>query len=595
MKTKLLLFAFFGLLVQIASGQIFEINSPTNFNLNCALTASNYPTEISIYVFGDNGVGFLSNDKCANWQQLAIDPDNKRAIKSAIRANDSLLIVSGEKGLLKYSTDEGKTFQDLTLPETSPVNSLAYGGDSILFNHAKSITCWNLKTNQFKSITSHIKTAENQTCYLISSFNMTRVVCRSAFYPSNAKPVFAFSVKTAFPWAWGQLKNTYDSICSLSVVENYTLTSYIGKEAGKYVYEGYTTPSSLSTYQYRYFAELTKEQSIKSSAVIKGSYNFWHAGGGYDGKNGFIIKNGAVVKTTTTTLNSVINGNYGKQKQLSGEVIIVGNNGAIFSDCIDLAKAPIAVAIKDDYLVSDPTVSYGDSAVVDVSGSEIGVTYKILRGDTGGLVRTFAGTGQSWSFKVFSRLDNTYTILATKASYEVPLKDAAKVRVLVKVDYLVSDPKIQSGQTAVVTLSGSQIDLFYGLYSPDNVLLTTEVAGTGEAIEFQVKVTENVSLFVRVRRDNQLIDLNDRAVITIYPVSVRTIDLTKLAVFPNPCNDQVTISSYENCSVTISDINGRALQIFKLEQGDNNLSLLNLRPGIYFITTPSNVFKLIKQ
>jgi hypothetical protein len=604
MKKLLLFLAFFGLLVRMASGQVLEVNSPTKNNLYCAFSssASSESEDITLYVFGANGLGYVSKDKCASWQELVVDPSQQRSIRSSIMVNDTLLLVAGDNNLLKYSNNKGVTFKDLSLPDTSPVIGLACSGDSVLFNHEKSLTCWYLKTNTFKSSTDHLKASENQTCLFLSSYLATKVVTRSVLIISSTTKVLHFRVKTAYPWAWGQLNPSYDSICSLDATDRYTLISLQGKKVGQYVYEGYLTPEtpdSRSKFAYRYFPELTQSQTIKSSFVTRAHNNFWHVGGDNTGKNGFIIKDGVIIKKTPEfILNFVTSACYVDPKgnsNKSDEVIMVGNNGKIFSNRLDLKEAAVINAPKDDYLVSDPSVNFGEDATVTVSGSEVGVTYKVFEEGSGNLIFSFLGTGQAWNFLASTKISRNYNISASRDNSEVFLKDIAKVEIIMRTDYVVSDPKVVSGGTATINVSGSQKGLSYYIYDPVGNLVADMITGTGEPINFLVKVTENTTFLIRVNYGNQINDFPDHAVVTVWPLSVRTIDLSKLAVFPNPCDDQITISSYENISATISNISGQVIKIFQLEQGVNSLSVTDLKSGIYFLTTQKNVFKLIKQ
>lgn len=68
-----------------------------------------------------------------------------------------------------------------------------------------------------------------------------------------------------------------------------------------------------------------------------------------------------------------------------------------------------------------------------------------------------------------------------------------------------------------------------------------------------------------------------------------------LSVFPNPCQDLLTIKSWDYSVVKFIDISGRVLQEFELNPGENRVDVSSFKSGIYFLNFDGKTVKIIKQ
>lgn len=677
---------------------MLEINSPTVNDIYCAISVvpATNPEKLTLYVFGDNGLGYISNDKCATWQTINVDPLH-RSIRKAIWVNDTLMVVSGgtNNNLLKYSTDKGITFKDLTLSSGGQVNTVSYmARNFVLFHQATQLISWDIKNNTFTVVTSHVSVQCPEFYDGTSTYGKPLVVSKKTVQLGDG-PYSTYFVRKGYSsylfTDWGISAPFHDLITSITTTATRDLVSFRGKTVGQYVYQGSFDPGqSTQTPALVYFPTLTKDQAIKSSCIVPKSQAYWHCGGDDFGANGFIIKAGAVIKTVPDfVFNFIAPCAYVSEEGTQGSsdnVVVVGSKGKIFSDRTDLS-API-LPIKDDYLVSDetvivgdsarvtvsgseinilykvykatetipvytflgdgkswsfkvltlvdatynitatrnsdvvklkdvasikvnplpvdppktdyvvsdPMVNAGDSAKVTVSGSEIGVVYKVFEeGTTTPIIFTFNGDGKAWSFSVLTLADKNYFITATKGTAELKLKDIASVTLLVNIDYVVSDPKVKPGETALIQVSGSQKGLEYLLAFNGELINFKAVIGTGGPIEMPYKAGESIVLQVYVKYGTKVAILKDLANVTVEPTGVITVDLLKLAAFPNPCYDIITVNSGERSTATLIDQVGRTVMQLVLDQGRNELSVADLKPGLYFLTTQKHVFKLLKR
>ena len=698
MKAITIFLAGFGLIVQSAFGQMLDINSPTTDNLNCAISVvpSMDSQELTLYIFGDNGHGYVSKDKCATWQELIIDPVSKRSINQALRVSDNLMIVSGgpENDLLKYSDDKGFTFQDLSLLSGGRVNSISLMTNAlVLFHQAKQLTVWDTKTNSFSVVTTHINAQCPEFYTGTSIMEKPLVISRK---PSTflGEPPYYFMRKgvgsEAFK-AWGITAVIRDSITSITTTATRDLLSFRGTEVGKYVYQGAFEPGGSNSVPVKtYFPTLTKDQTIHSSFIAPITQTYWHVGGDDFGKNGFIIKASTIIKTVADFSFNYVGAcafvdEYGTRGS-SDDVIIVGDKGKVFSNRLDLSLPGVP---KSDYIVSDANVNAGDSVTIFISGSEVGILYKVL--EVGGTtpIHTFTGDGKSWQFATWAIADKDYCIIATRSEVEVKFPDLARITVIVNIGYDVSDAKVNAQWIAVIKVSGSQKGLNYVLYSLGNQLPNSpSITGTGNPIEFsfEIHVSANVTVMVQYgsktvaltdvsavtinqipvppKSDYTVSDIQvnvgdsaivivsgseigvtykvfeesgstivavytftgdgkswqfkvlalvnknyyiiayrdalearfaDLAVVTVKPNAVVTVDLNKLAVFPNPCYDQIVVTSAIRTNALLIDQVGRVIRELQLEQESNQFSVADLKTGIYFVKTQKHVFKILKH
>jgi hypothetical protein len=363
MRTFLFL-VFFGLIAQITVAQVLEISSPTSTNLNTLINVApkdgvGSPT---IFIFGDAGVGYVSKDKAKSWQQLNIDPIKKRDINLATRVNDTLLFVSGgkENDLLKYSTDNGATFKDFVLPKESqfpvcsilPINN--WDNSIVAFVHQSNIfSFW----HDYRSmgagwiVQAAAMGRDGVFTYLGGSIEgdyITTFARMIVHGTSGDSPRFGIMMIQLKPPGYNfQLypgEGTSDSITSVSpsykgvcVTTAYSPVEYTYNNEKFHTYEQVINPTVDPAFTNRRpLPELGKDFAIKSSLITPPHAQYWHVGGDVNGKNGFIIKDGVIIKRVQSSgLNMIIN----VSDNSTDAILAVGNNGKIYSTRTDLALA----------------------------------------------------------------------------------------------------------------------------------------------------------------------------------------------------------------------------------------------------------------
>lgn len=73
-------------------------------------------------------------------------------------------------------------------------------------------------------------------------------------------------------------------------------------------------------------------------------------------------------------------------------------------------------------------------------------------------------------------------------------------------------------------------------------------------------------------------------------------DLNKvLTVFPNPAANMLSISSYKNEVVVVTNSMGQLVQTIKLVQGNNQVAVAGWAPGLYFIKSEQGTTRFVKK
>jgi hypothetical protein len=410
---KLVGLALFGLVVQMAMGQISELNTPTSIDLNCVTTWVPSPEseEVSIHIFGDNGLGYVSEDKGASWTELVIDPIKKRDINMAIRPNDTLLVISGgpENDLLKWSMDGGLTFKDLVLPNKEPVNGMGYSYcyyfDKaylfIVFGHAKgmSIICVFCSVNWQEPYFSSDYMLDEDFSFYGMAMSPSSILLAFTFPALGGPPYdkyFTYQTDVKDLGYYSMVSGLYnhDRVTSLATRNNHFLFASKRDQQGEYNYEAYHTDKKNNMPVIRYFSSLTKEQSIKSSLVTAASSNYWHVGGDDFGKNGFIIKDGIIINTSPGfSMNAIAYAGWVSRdgnNETNDEVIMVGDQGKIFSNRPDLILGTSTRVVNLDELSLYPnpcldqvTIYYSGRETIAALSDLLGRSLRQLRLETG--------------------------------------------------------------------------------------------------------------------------------------------------------------------------------------------------------------------
>ena len=86
-----------------------------------------------------------------------------------------------------------------------------------------------------------------------------------------------------------------------------------------------------------------------------------------------------------------------------------------------------------------------------------------------------------------------------------------------------------------------------------------------------------------------------------HPLSTEDNDFDQnVSIFPNPTNGQITLANNSNLeirSVTITDVNGRIVQIIDLEDitTQTTFSVENLAQGMYFVKIEAENTSIVKR
>jgi len=82
------------------------------------------------------------------------------------------------------------------------------------------------------------------------------------------------------------------------------------------------------------------------------------------------------------------------------------------------------------------------------------------------------------------------------------------------------------------------------------------------------------------------------ATITSAPLDLPS---NSISAYPNPFNNHITIISDMATEAVLINMQGQIMRQFHLELGHNQFSMVDLKPGIYFIRNAQSSFKIIKQ
>jgi hypothetical protein len=166
-----------------------------------------------------------------------------------------------------------------------------------------------------------------------------------------------------------------------------------------------------------------------------------------------------------------------------GEYTVTAENGYGCTreiGTVELLEQPI-----DTYVLSttETLVCSGTPHTISLSGSELGVTYRLYRDDTtGDALSTVDGTGGSISFGTFSDA-GTYIVTADNGGCEVQLSTEL-IMYQQPVIYTVTDGDYCEDDDVTITLSNSQTGVTYTLLCDGTDYGTAQGGSTGSSITF---------------------------------------------------------------------------------------------------------------
>ena len=227
--------------------------------------------------------------------------------------------------------------------------------------------------------------------------------------------------------------------------------------------------------------------------------------------------------------------------------------------------------VDNDGLTVDPSVSEFDEAWITYIDDE-------LNGDT---------VAASTSY--FDPIDRADRWLITP---KISLQDFGNI---IKWEAMSADPSYPDDYKVLISTTDSLLSSF----TDTLIIVNNEVP---YFLEREVNLSERgfddvdvFIAFVNTTFDGYKLFIDDFAVRVQDPVGVEEEEIN-LTVFPNPANDIVNISTTENYTLTITDINGKKID----SQVENDrLDISNFNSGIYFLRISTDkgnkTIKLVKS
>ncbi|WP_367392859.1 DNRLRE domain-containing protein [Lewinella sp. LCG006] len=181
-------------------------------------------------------------------------------------------------------------------------------------------------------------------------------------------------------------------------------------------------------------------------------------------------------------------------------------------------------------VVSDPEICLGETDVITVTNTQVGVTYQLrLDSDDTPVGAPVAGNGGTISFTVSPTMTTVYNVLATNTSTgcsnELTDMSTVTVNVLPNPDpgLTVDDDIICVGETATISIANSENGVQYQLrLEIDDSPVGAPVVGNGTAISFPVSptVTTTYNILATIIDTGCDSELTDKPTVTVEPLPI---------------------------------------------------------------------------
>ncbi|RLD24224.1 MAG: hypothetical protein DRI54_06370, partial [Bacteroidetes bacterium] len=195
------------------------------------------------------------------------------------------------------------------------------------------------------------------------------------------------------------------------------------------------------------------------------------------------------------------------------------------------ASCTATVTVLDDIpdntlAVSDPIICFGDNADIDITASEVGVTYQLrLDSDDSNVGAAIAGNGAVITFTVSPAATTVYNVLATSdatsCSIELIDKSTVTVNNLPDNSLTVTDPNICDGDNASIDVSVTELGVSYQLrLNSDDSNVGAPIAGNNGLISFTVSpaVTTIYNVLATTGATSCSVELTDLSTVTVTPI-----------------------------------------------------------------------------
>jgi len=236
------------------------------------------------------------------------------------------------------------------------------------------------------------------------------------------------------------------------------------------------------------------------------------------------------LKSGATNVGSSIAGtgaalNFNNQTS-AGVYTIVATNAATTCSVAMSGSATISSGTTPNstYVLSDPTITPGQTAVITQNGSEVGVSYQMQVASTGANISNAVnGTGSAIQFSCVPPSTTTYQVVAknitTNSSSTITDKAVVTVTTvsnLPKSTYTLSDPTICSGKNATIVQSGSETGVTYQLKEAStDVNVGNAIVGAGGTISYSVGALSTANYKVVATNASGSVALADLSSVTV--------------------------------------------------------------------------------
>ncbi len=204
--------------------------------------------------------------------------------------------------------------------------------------------------------------------------------------------------------------------------------------------------------------------------------------------------------------------------------IIAFDANACSIELNDKAIVQVYPLANNTLTVSNPTVCFGENAIISVDNSEPGVSYQLrLDSDDSNVGAAIPGNSGTITFDVSVTTTTLFNVLATTSnSCDTELLDRALVSVNPSPDetLAVSSPSICETEIAEIIVYTSEVGVSYQLrLDSDNTLVGTLINGNGGDISFMVAPSTSTLYNVLATGGNSCsVELNQKADVTVYPL-----------------------------------------------------------------------------
>jgi len=88
------------------------------------------------------------------------------------------------------------------------------------------------------------------------------------------------------------------------------------------------------------------------------------------------------------------------------------------------------------------------------------------------------------------------------------------------------------------------------------------------------------------------VDLEDKTITNTEEIYS---SISNIKIYPNPIDDLMFVHSQEQSIISIHDLDGKLLNQFDINQGENKIELSGIKSGLYYVKTlEGDLLKILK-